>query len=366
MINRTFLNKLKRFAIRKSDAFVGQMFFDTNDIVDQMKLRPYELHLELTNICNARCIFCPYQYQQRPHQTMDDKVFHKAVQDYCAIQGGSVALTPVVGDALIDPKFLERVQYIRSQPEIDRIFLTTNCILLDKFGVDNVLDAGIASVNISTSGFDEEDYERVYRSKSYQRMKENVTELVAKNAERGFPVNISIAIRNDRPLEQVLKDPDFGPILKHSPNIDFTWAFTTAGGKIKAEDLPSGFRLRSLKPKSELCGNLLNGCMILPDGTVQGCSCVASMDAGEDLEIGNILENSLQEIYTGKRMLELRRQFESGSSLNETCKTCDMYQMGLELFRTREGRKRANLNLRRSKGEVVHRMERPKGAFAGG
>ena len=366
MINRTFLNKAKRFAVRKTDAFVGQMFFDTNSIVDKMKLRPYELHLELTNICNARCIFCPYQYQQRPHQTMSDTVFQKAVLDYCAIQGGSVALTPVVGDALIDPKFLERVHYIRSQREIDRIFLTTNCILLDKFGVDNVLDSGIASINVSTSGFNEEDYERVYRSKSYQRVRENVTELVTKNAERGFPVNIAIAIRNDRPLEDILKDPDFAPILKHGPSIDFTWAFTTAGGKIKAEDLPSGFRLRTLKPKSELCGNLLNGCMVLPDGTVQGCSCVASMDAGEDLEIGNILENSLQEIYTGKKMQELRKQFQSGQKMNETCKNCDMYQVGLELYRTREGRKRADLNQRRFNGEIVRRKEKPKGAFAGG
>lgn len=69
----------------------------------------------------------------------------KAVHDFAAIQGGSVGLTPIVGDALIDPKFLERVRYLGSLPQIDRIVLTTNAILLDKFGIDAILDSGIDS-----------------------------------------------------------------------------------------------------------------------------------------------------------------------------------------------------------------------------
>lgn len=366
MFNQVFASKVKHYAIRKLDAFYGSIFYDLHETIEAMTLRPFELHLELTNICNANCIFCPYQYQQRPQMTMSDEVFYKVVADYVDLAGGSVGLTPIVGDALIDPNFFERVHFLRSQPEIDRIFLTTNGILLDRVGIDAVLDLGLTTINISTSGFNKADYKRVYRSTAYKRMKNNVTELVAKNAERGYPVNISIALRNDRPLADLLAEPDFQPILKHKPNIDFTWAFTTAGGRVKREDLPRGFRLRSLKPKNELCEQPLNGCIVLPDGTVQGCSCVASMDAGEDLKIGHILEQSLLEIYTGELLKNLLDQFRPGGCLNETCANCDMYQAGLELYRTREGRARAELNRRRFNGEIVHRSDEATSPFAGG
>ena len=153
--------------LSKLDRLAGSLFFDLESALEAMALRPFELHLELTNLCNANCIFCPYQVQQRPKEFMSDEVFHKAVEDFVSIQGGSVGLTPIVGDALIDPKFLERVRFLRSLPGIDRIFLTTNAILLDRFGIENVLTSGLTSINISTASFDEENYKKIYRSSAY-------------------------------------------------------------------------------------------------------------------------------------------------------------------------------------------------------
>jgi len=50
-----FLSKVGRIAARKAQAFVGQAVpIDT--VIDAMVVRPYELHLELTNICNAKCM----------------------------------------------------------------------------------------------------------------------------------------------------------------------------------------------------------------------------------------------------------------------------------------------------------------------
>src|ERR1022692_4171980 len=140
--NSLFFDKVLRTLRRKADALVGR-FYPLQPTLDALAARPFELHLELTNLCNADCVFCPYQFQERQVQFMSDEVFHKAVNDYAAIGGGSVGLTPIVGDALIDPKFLERVRYLRAMPQVDRIWLTTNAILLDKFGVDEVLRAGI-------------------------------------------------------------------------------------------------------------------------------------------------------------------------------------------------------------------------------
>jgi radical SAM protein with 4Fe4S-binding SPASM domain len=365
-MNAVVFDKFKRVLRRKLDSLAGSFFFDLQKTLQAMALRPFELHLELTNICNANCVFCPYQFQERPKQFMADEVFYKAVSDYMAIQGGSVGLTPIVGDPLIDPKFLERVRYLRGQPAIDRIFLTTNAILLDRFGVDEVLTSGVNTINISTASFDRENYKKIYRSSAYDRMRNNVTQLVAQNSRLGNPVNISIGLRTDRPLHEVMNDRDFQPILKYHPAIDYAWSFTSAGGRITRDLLPLAMRLRKAPAKKEPCVNLYNGPIVLSDGNVLACSCVAAIDAVPDLLIGNIRQQSLLDIYTGELMRQIRNQFKpGGSTMNKTCANCEMYR-DLEVYRTAEGRVRARLNCKRHAGEAVKRQDKAYGIFVGG
>lgn len=360
--NRLFLGKVFRVISRKADALAGRLY-PLNKTTSAMAARPFELHLELTNLCNADCVFCPYQFQTREVQFMPDDVFEKAVHDFVALGGGSVGLTPIVGDALIDPRFLERVRYLRSFPQVDRIWLATNCILLDKFGVDHVLQSGLTALNVSTAGFEADMYRRVYRNSSYQRMRHNVTELVERNSALGSPVSITIALRPDRPLDAVMADPDFQPILAHKPQLDFTWSFTSANGRITREILPASMKLRVVASRPEPCVNTYNGPIVLPDGTVMGCSCVAAMDALKDLGIGNIRNSSLQEIWGAPSMRALRSSFTTGT-LNPTCAGCDMYR-DLEFYRTIDGRRRARLNHLRGQGELINAgaVHRP---FSGG
>jgi len=364
-MNHLMIQKVKKALIRKFESLAGSMLFDLQKTIESMALRPFELNLELTNICNADCIFCCYQFQTRPETVMPDHIFYKSLQDYIHIAGGSVGLTPLVGDALVDPKFLDRVRYIRSLPEIDRIFVTTNGILLDKFGITEILTSGLTSIDISTSGFNKETYKRIYRSSMYERMKANVTALVTENAKLGFPVNLSIGLRTDRPISQVLEEPDFQPILKHKPHLDFIYFFSTANGRITPELISPTMKLRTSRAKTESCANLYNGPIVSPNGDVLGCSCFDAMDAIPDLKIGNILEKSLLDIYAGQLMKQLRDQFKWGGILNRTCANCDSYQ-GLDLYRSREGRTRAGLNRERHTGRSVKRNDKAKGISSGG
>ena len=351
-MNTTFLTKVARAGLKKTDALLGRLI-SIRPTLDTMAMRPYQLHLELTNLCNSDCVFCPYQYQERAHATMPDDIFEKAVGDFIACGGGSVALTPIVGDALIDPQFLDRVRYLKSFPQIDRIWFTTNAILLDKFGINELVTSGITAMNISTAGFEEAMYRRVYRNTSYQRMRRNVLALLEANSKLAKPLVITIAIRPDRPLDEVMRDPDFQQVLQYDPILDFTWSFTSANGRIKREDLPPLMRVRKVTSKPEACVQTYNGPIVLTDGTVLACSCVASMDAIVDLGIGNIKNDTLLNLWQAAQLKKLRESFKA-KTLNPTCSTCDMYR-NLELDRTSEGRQRAEASRARSRGEVVKR-----------
>src|SRR6266851_490694 len=65
---------------------------------------PETLFLETTNICNADCVFCAYQYQDRFRSgkgVMADEIFEKALADYIAFTSGPaerhVNFTPLTG-----------------------------------------------------------------------------------------------------------------------------------------------------------------------------------------------------------------------------------------------------------------------------
>jgi len=362
--NAVWLQKVGRILFRKADAALGRLY-PLHKTLAAMELRPFELHLELTNLCNADCVFCPYQFQERKTEVMSDAIFKKAVADYVAAGGGSVGLTPVVGDALIDPSFVSRVKYLRSFPQIDRIWLTTNAILLDRHGVDEVLDLGLTAITISTAGFDEAMYARVYRNRSYHRMRQNVLKLLERNAARRNPIPVAIALRPDRALKEVMQDPDFQSILAYRPQLDFAWSYATANGRIRRESLPPLMKIRTVSQvKKESCVQLYNGPIVLSNGTVLACSCVASMDAEQDLGIGNILESNLLDLWRSDRLRQLRESFRDGR-MNPTCSGCDMYR-DLELYQTSEGRERARINLARNRGLVTIRKTSPRGPFAGG
>ena len=64
-------------------------------------------------------------------------------------------------------------------------------------------------------------------------------------------------------------------------------------------------------------------------------------------------------------MTQLREQFRKSAVLNSTCANCDAYQ-DCELYRTKEGRIRAELNRKRTEGTVCKRADKTTVPFAGG
>ncbi|MFZ4574181.1 MAG: radical SAM protein [Phycisphaerales bacterium] len=335
-LDRFQLERLTSAAARRVSSLIGSLR-PIGTTLESLALKPAQLGLEFTNLCNANCVFCPYQHQERAHSFMSDAVFSKAVDDYVAIGGGNMELTPIVGDPLIHPEFVARVQHLRSRPTIGRIFTITNGILLDKHGVDRVLSSGLNAIFISTAGFDEEMYRRIYRNPSYKRMRQNVLDLVRENNARGKPVEVTICLRGDRPLAELLRDPDFAEILGHGPIIRSNRVYSDAGGRISQSDLPGTIRLRVLKPHPEACAYTYWGPSVLSNGVVVACNCLASMDAEADITIGDITSQSLLDIWRGEKVAKLRKSFTEGG-LNQTCARCTMYQ-SLDTFRSLEGRR---------------------------
>src|SRR5262245_49030928 len=58
--------------------------------LEELRPLPRGLHIEGTNICNARCVFCAYPQMERRKQTMSMEDFRRVVDDYVAMGGHHV------------------------------------------------------------------------------------------------------------------------------------------------------------------------------------------------------------------------------------------------------------------------------------
>lgn len=299
--------------------------------------RPRALSLETTNICNADCVFCGYQYQSQfraGQGVMTAELFEKALGDFKAMNGRTIDFTPLVGDPLVDPEIAHRIG--RAKQEGFRVILYTNGILFNRIDLDQFLAAGPDVVLISTAPFDRLSHERIYRTRKYNELLDGVERLLELRNKRDARVEIGIEFRAQIPLAKILEQPDFTrrirPHLRPS-ELGRIYAqvksFDRWGGLIEQRDLPAGMRL-AVPPslKFRPC-KWTFALMVMYDGRVRACSCrftgTERGDGRDGLLVGDLLSSSLDEIWRGPEIRRLHRTFQAGT-MPRVCRDCTMYR----------------------------------------
>ncbi len=89
---------------------------------------PGALLIDITNRCNAKCVWCP-----NPDLThvgaMDMDVYRKIIDDYGS--RGGVLTFGTFGEPLMDKHMKERIEYLKRYPKIHKIEVLTNGFFLN-------------------------------------------------------------------------------------------------------------------------------------------------------------------------------------------------------------------------------------------
>jgi len=256
-------------------------------------------------------------------------VFKRAVDEWAALGGKSLDLTPVVGDPLVDPGILEKLEYAVKVAKIKTVCLTTNAILLDKNDTyRQLIDRGVAEIYISTQGASKAMYEQVYGVNHYPEVMSGIRHLLEYNREKGEPVRIAVRFRNAEKPSQIVRSPDFlthiKPFLSQKVRVNFTVDFDNWGGTILPSDLKGSMRMRKLPGRVDIPCQSLFTFAVRHDGSVRLCGCRLTTNDFDDLVVGNLQENSLQGIAASERAWKIIKGFYSGQR-PETCVGCTLY-----------------------------------------
>lgn len=302
---------------------------------------PAIVNAEPANICNARCVFCPYSKTsswRKEKGLMSEQIFEKILIDFKEAGVRRISFGCIEGDPLIEPQIIERIE--RCTKAGFSSMLYTNGILLERFDTEKLVNSGLGKIYISTSPFAKEHHERVYRTKHYDALLRGVIGLLETRNRMRSSLFVGISFRANISLQDTWTLPDFAKIRPLLSKVELSLLedqllniFDSWGGLITKDDLVGSMRL-AISPRFKFlpCVMTFNNPIVLYDGTVRACACRYGTEEFQndvsndnDLIIGNIQKESFTEIWMGEAIRKLRRRFVSGD-LPVVCQKCSLYQ----------------------------------------
>jgi len=337
---RARLSKSKLFSLvvrdiiftERTSRYIRCKLFDKNRYKKLLQKPPRLLGFNITGFCNAKCCYCAYRFH-KPDGCMDIEIYKKALTDFSSMGGGEIGFSTLTGEPLLDPLIMQRIEIASQFFNIKSILIETNGILFKKEEIVNNLVRLSGSIKmdigISLPGFEREVFKRVYQANNYENVLYGINNLL-QACRDNENININLHLQPDR--GGVLQDDDFKNMILPYINLEDVYVAPLIRdnwcGQIKQEHLTGELILhRPLIFKNFPCFQVLRGHIdILVNGDVRLCGCrYGSKGKNDSLVIGNIMEESLSDIWYGEKRKAICEQFLSGN-VPEACKECLLYE----------------------------------------
>jgi len=139
--------------------------------------------IEPYNVCNLRCVMCPYSKMKRKKEMMGMELFRKIVGEAKEL-GFKTATLQMYSEPLMDPHLIERIEFVKSLGMKAGFF--TNAMLLDEKMADRLLDSGLDFIKFSVDAGSKEDYDKIRIGGDWERVKNNIISFYKERQARGM------------------------------------------------------------------------------------------------------------------------------------------------------------------------------------
>ncbi len=285
---------------------------------------PLLLQVETTNVCNALCIFCACPNLKRQKGVMNLPLFEKIIDQYIEMGGGPVSLTPLMGDPLLDPHLLQRLEILKSRPDIKQISFTTNAINLGKYTDEDVrcLLGSLYYMQVSVGGLDSATYEKMYGVNTFAQVRESMERLMKIREEIPNPAHLTFAFRtNDRHFEKRNND-ELDSFRQRNVFVSHICSYANYAGAVESDKNNNLVVLRGRGERTRACLSLSLSLAVCWDGAITACGC-ADYEA-DQLPIGNVADDHLADVWPGRKRTGFLGSF-GKSAPPRICRNCSAY-----------------------------------------
>jgi len=279
---------------------------------------PLLIAISASNVCNAECPKCVYTQNPHLRKTYGSEPFMKPqVFNRMADETGkfkSLIRISGTGEPLVNPHLLDEIEY--AQKVGARIGLITNGSLLDEDKIRRILDAEVEAIEYSIDAMDEEHYKEIRVGLDFNVVSENIIKTVEMRNKLKKKTAVLVSVVNNPTKNDYVDETVkyWGKIVDNVISRKFLrWGIIEEENKTP-EYLNSEERVPCPFPFERL--------NIDTSGDVRFCG----YDIAFDEIMGNILENTIEEIWTGEKFSKWRsyhidREFDK----IEMCRNCTDY-----------------------------------------
>ena len=274
-----------------------------------LKKYPVHVDIELSSYCQLKCPMC-FRFN-RPIVNQGNMRFEtfKKVIDEISGRVYSIKFTGR-GEPLINKEFSRFMEYLKDK-KFGEIAIITNGQLIKEETMHNMIDNGMDRVAFSIDGLKDE-YEEIRAPVKYEEIFGIVSQLyeIRERKRKRKPL-----IRIQSVKTFIEKEKEFlkiwGPVSDEILFLEYKDYSDDATGKEQA---------------SYRCPSLYQRMMIHWDGTVPLCI----NDEYEEGVIGNILEKSVSEVWSGQRLKRARDIHKKGlrDKVYKNCTRCALHRKG--------------------------------------
>lgn len=268
---------------------------------------PYSrVYVEITNLCNRHCTFCPGTV--RAPRRMTAAEFEAVAEKLTGITG--YLYYHLMGEPLTHPE-LPQMLAIASRLGFQSQITTNGSLLRDRGQA--LIDARVHKVNISVHSFEEGS------DRDYVNYIDSCLDFADRASREGIIVvlrlwnngydegqNISTLDLAKKKFPWDWKEEPRGIRIQHK-------LFIEHGDRFDWPDLNAGDGGDHV-----FCHGLRDHFGILSDGTVVPCC----LDHNGDIPLGNIFEQDVEEILNSPRAASMRQGFSRRRATEELCRKC--------------------------------------------
>ncbi|MBF0358318.1 MAG: SPASM domain-containing protein [Magnetococcales bacterium] len=278
---------------------------------------PTYFWLEPTNNCNLKCVMCPtgMDMLEVDRGFMDFDLYKKIIDEISRY--ASAVTLAVSGESLYHPKFFEMARYAADKGI--KPLLNTNATMLTKNKAEMLLESGVTSISFAFDGFKKSQYEKARVGADFDKTLNNILYFLEEKKRKGKNSPYCVLSILMLELEECSDDEQAEFLARFDGLIDEVRIreVSTWGSSFKDSDT---FSFRENHTYHPPCSRLWSTSVISWNGNVLPCI----YDSNHEMAVGNIKNQSFQEIWNGEAMLKFRQSMVDEKFLEHSplCENC--------------------------------------------
>jgi len=279
---------------------------------------PQKIILQTQSFCNGKCKFCPYDdlKEHNTHGKMTDELFLKILDD-CTLntQYVDTFMPYLMNEPLLDKELEKKVDLIKNKLPETKVHILSNGFLLDDKRSEAIINSKLDWIGISFFGIYKENYEETM-GLPFEVVKYRVDKFI----KRAIEIRGSDFVMITFFKWGAIQDKEVQIALTHWKSLGVTRIShfekgISRAGNVKNFTIPSHNMMRQCNSiwTNEMIHILFNGDVVL-----------CCMDWRREHILGNLNEQTISEIWNGKKYLEIRKQLRGEQPLKLICQHCEM------------------------------------------